>query len=97
MNSGMSWNMLLGGYILFIRDTELSHRVFSNVKPDAFHLIGHPFGKKLFGEHNMIMMFGDEHKDLRRRIAPLFTLKALGVYVDLQVRPQEGFKRLELR
>lgn len=73
--------------MVFIRDSELSQKVFANVSPDAFHLIGHPFGKKLFGEKNMIMMFGDEHKSLRRRLAPLFQLKALGVYIDIQVCP----------
>ncbi|KAL2930816.1 hypothetical protein RDABS01_036226, partial [Bienertia sinuspersici] len=31
--------------------------IFANVRPDAFQLVGHPFGKKLFGEHNMIYMY----------------------------------------
>ncbi|KAK4779376.1 hypothetical protein SAY86_006904 [Trapa natans] len=81
---GFSANYLIGRFILFIRDTELSHKIFSNVRPDGFHLIGHPFGKKLFGEHNLIYMFGQDHKDLRRRIAPNFTLKALSTYTALQ-------------
>ncbi|KAK4782008.1 hypothetical protein SAY86_016110 [Trapa natans] len=81
---GFSANYLVGRFILFIRDTELSHKIFSNVRPDGFHLIGHPFGKKLFGEHNLIYMFGQDHKDLRRRIAPNFTLKALSTYTALQ-------------
>ncbi|KAK9086031.1 hypothetical protein Sjap_026442 [Stephania japonica] len=83
-NLGISANYIIGRYILFVRDTELSHKIFSNVRPDAFNLIGHPFGKKLFGEHNLIYMFGQEHKDLRRRIAPNFTPKALSIYTALQ-------------
>nr|ATG29927.1 CYP710A78 [Taxus chinensis] len=83
-NLGLSGNLLFGKFIVFIRDSELSHKIFANVKPDVFHLIGHPFGKKLFGEHNLIYMFGQEHRDLRRRFAPNFTLKALGVYVRIQ-------------
>ncbi|CAH9119266.1 unnamed protein product [Cuscuta europaea] len=83
---GISVNYIIGRFILYIHSTDLSHKVFSNVRPDAFHLIGHPFGKKLFGEHNLIYMFGQEHKDLRRRIAPNFTPKALAAYTSIQQR-----------
>ncbi|PIA30160.1 hypothetical protein AQUCO_05700099v1 [Aquilegia coerulea] len=81
---GVSANYIIGRFIVFIQNTELSHKIFANVRPDAFHLIGHPFGKKLFGEHNLIYMTGQEHKDLRRRIAPNFTPKALSTYIVLQ-------------
>ncbi|XP_058101106.1 cytochrome P450 710A1-like [Magnolia sinica] len=80
----LSTNYLFGNFILFIRSSELCHKVFANVRPDAFQVIGHPFGKKLFGEHNLIYMFGQSHKDLRRRIVPNFTIKALGTYLSLQ-------------
>lgn len=86
---GVSWNALLGKFVLFVRDSQLSQKIFANVRPDAFHLVGHPLGKKLFGDHNLIFMFGEEHKDLRRRLAPLFTLKALGVYVSIQEKTQK--------
>ncbi|KAH8510958.1 hypothetical protein H0E87_008478 [Populus deltoides] len=82
--SGFSANYIIGRFILYIRDTNLSHLIFSNVRPDAFLLVGHPFGKKLFGEHNLIYKFGQEHKDLRRRIAPNFTPRALSTYTSLQ-------------
>ncbi|CAN6996174.1 hypothetical protein IGI04_018224 [Brassica rapa subsp. trilocularis] len=81
---GLSANYLVGRFILYIRDTELSHQVFSNVRPDAFHLVGHPFGKKLFGDHNLIYMFGEDHKSVRRQLAPNFTPKALSTYTSLQ-------------
>ncbi|KAI3741504.1 hypothetical protein L1987_59178 [Smallanthus sonchifolius] len=81
---GFSVNYIIGRFIVFIRSTELSHKVFANVRKDAFHLIGHPFGKKLFGDHNLIYMLGQEHKELRRRIAPNFTPKALSTYIELQ-------------
>lgn len=84
MQVGLSWNVLLGKFVVFVRDSELSQKIFANVRPDIFHLVGHPLGKKLFGESNLIFMFGEEHKDLRRRLAPLFTLKALGVYISIQ-------------
>ncbi|CAL9235517.1 unnamed protein product [Arabidopsis halleri] len=82
--SGLSANYLIGKFIVYIRDTELSHQIFSNVRPDAFHLIGHPFGKKLFGDHNLIYMFGEDHKSVRRQLAPNFTPKALSTYSALQ-------------
>ncbi|KAH7861882.1 hypothetical protein Vadar_032136 [Vaccinium darrowii] len=81
---GISANYILGKFVVFVRSTDLSHKIFANVRPDAFHLIGHPFGKKLFGEHNMIYMFGQDHKDLRRLIAPNFTPKALSTYISIQ-------------
>ncbi|VFQ58800.1 unnamed protein product [Cuscuta campestris] len=83
---GVSANYIFGRFILYIHSTDLSHKVFSNVRPDAFHLIGHPFGKKLFGQHNLIYMFGEKHKELRRRIAPNFTPKALATYTGIQQR-----------
>ncbi|KAI5670874.1 hypothetical protein M9H77_11238 [Catharanthus roseus] len=83
---GISTNYIIGRFIVYIYSTELSHKIFANVRPDAFHLIGHPFGKKLFGEHNLIYMFGQDHKDLRRQIAPNFTLKALATYTSIQQR-----------
>jgi cytochrome P450 family 710 subfamily A protein len=81
---GFSVNYILGNFIVFIRDTELSRKVFTNAKPNAFQPLGHPFGKKLFGEHNLHYMVGEEHKNLRRRIAPNFTPKALSTYTSLQ-------------
>ncbi|XP_020251343.1 cytochrome P450 710A11-like [Asparagus officinalis] len=82
--TGFSANFLAGKFILFVRSTDLSHKIFANVHPDAFHFIGHAFGKKLFGEHNLIYMFDQPHKDLRRRIAPNFTPKALSTYIQVQ-------------
>ncbi|KAL2524355.1 Cytochrome [Abeliophyllum distichum] len=83
---GVSANYIIGRYILYIYSTDLSHKIFANVRPDAFHLVGHPFGKKLFGEHNLIYMFGQQHKDLRRRMAPNFTPRALKTYTNMQQR-----------
>ncbi|KFK36340.1 hypothetical protein AALP_AA4G109900 [Arabis alpina] len=83
-NSGLSANYLIGKFILYIRETELSQQIFSNVRPDAFHLVGHPFGKKLFGDHNLIYMFGEDHKSVRRHLAPNFTPKSFSTYSVLQ-------------
>ncbi|XP_052140348.1 cytochrome P450 710A1-like [Oryza glaberrima] len=84
--AGLTADFLFGRLMVFIRDSELSRRVFANVRADAFHLVGHPFGKKLFGDHNLIYMVGKEHKDLRRRIAPNFSPRALSTYAVIQQR-----------
>lgn len=81
---GFSTNYIIGRFMVFIRSSELSRIIFNNVRPDAFMLVGHPFGKKLFGEHNLIYLFGQDHKDLRGRIAPNFTPKALSTYIAIQ-------------
>jgi cytochrome P450 family 710 subfamily A protein len=83
---GLAAYWLLGQFVVFIRDSELSHRVFTNIRPDAFQFMGHPFGNKLWGPDNIIYKFGDEHKDLRRRIAPSFSLCALSTYAPIQQR-----------
>ncbi|KAK1298276.1 hypothetical protein QJS10_CPB14g00469 [Acorus calamus] len=83
--NGLSANYLVGRFILFIRSTDLSHKILTNVRPDAFQVIGHPFGKKLFGDHNLIYMFGDPHKSLRRRISLNFSPSALSTYQSLQL------------
>ncbi|XP_074272435.1 cytochrome P450 710A1-like [Silene latifolia] len=81
---GVSANYVIGQFIVFVRDSEMSHRIFANLRLDGFQLVSHPFGKKLFGKHNMIYLFGQEHKDLRRQMAPNFTPKALSTYIDIQ-------------
>lgn len=81
---GLCSHFLLGKFVLFVRDSEISHKIFANVRPGAFQLVGHPLGSKLFGKDNLIFMFGQDHKDLRGRLAPLFTLKALGIYISIQ-------------
>jgi cytochrome P450 family 710 subfamily A protein len=83
---GLAADWLLGQFVVFVRDSELSHRVFTNIRPDAFQFMGHPFGNKLWGPDNIIYKFGDEHKDLRRRIAPSFSLCALSTYAPIQQR-----------
>ncbi|VAI82732.1 hypothetical protein VPH35_127167 [Triticum aestivum] len=81
--AGLAAEFVVGRFIVFIRDSELSHRVFANVRPDAFQFVGHPFGKDLFG---IFYLFGDEHKDLRRRMAPNFTPRTLSTYAAVQQR-----------
>ncbi|GJZ67114.1 cytochrome P450 710A11-like protein [Tanacetum coccineum] len=49
-NTGFSANYIIGKFIVFICDTDLSHKIFANVRPDAFHLIAHPFALSIYTE-----------------------------------------------
>uniref|UniRef100_J3KXK5 Cytochrome P450 n=1 Tax=Oryza brachyantha TaxID=4533 RepID=J3KXK5_ORYBR len=86
LGAGLAADFILGRFMVFISDSELSNRVFANVRADAFQLVVHPFGKKLFGDNNLMYLFGDNHKDLRRRIAVNFTPRALSTYAAIQHR-----------
>jgi hypothetical protein len=46
----------------------------------------HPSGKWILGPKNLAFMYGPDHKALRKSFLSLFTTKALGVYVSVQVR-----------
>jgi cytochrome P450 family 710 subfamily A protein len=40
--------------------------------------------KTVFGENNIAFMTGDPHKVLRKRLLPLFTPRALSVFLQVQ-------------
>lgn len=80
----LSWNALFGKFFVFSRDTETSIKIFKNNAPDALKIVLHPNAVTLLGEGNIAFMQGAGHKELRKRLLPLFTKKALGLYVKLQ-------------
>jgi cytochrome P450 family 710 subfamily A protein len=80
----LSWNSLFGRFFVFSRDTETSIKIFKNNSPDALRIVLHPNAVRLLGEGNIAFMQGEKHKELRKRLLPLFTKKALGLYVRLQ-------------
>ncbi|KAL3500904.1 hypothetical protein ACH5RR_039997 [Cinchona calisaya] len=83
---GVSTNYIFGRFFLYIYSAQLSHKVFTNIRPDAFQILVSPFGKTLFGENSLMYMFGQEHKNLRRLIVPNFSPKALATYTLIQQR-----------
>ena len=65
-------------------DTDVSRKVFGNFE-DSFRLqltLGAP--TMLGKDKNIAFMNGPPHKALRRMLLPLFTRKALGMYVSIQ-------------
>jgi len=80
----ISWNNILGTFVVFARGTELSRKIFMNNAPDALRIVLHPNAERLLGKDNIAFMQGPAHKELRKTLLPLFTKRALGVYVQLQ-------------
>lgn len=54
----------------------------------------HPSGKWILGPKNLAFQHGEDHKMMRKSFLSLFTTKALGMYVTLQVRSRERRREL---
>jgi len=80
----LSWNSIFGKFMVFSRDTDTSIKIFKSNSPDELQIVLHPNAVRLLGEDNIAFMQGASHKELRKRLLPLFTKKALGVYLSIQ-------------
>ncbi|KAL6781877.1 hypothetical protein ACKKBF_B09810 [Auxenochlorella protothecoides x Auxenochlorella symbiontica] len=81
---GMSYNSLVGKFILFITDAEKCREVMSINDPASMLMSLHPSAKNILGPNNLAFMHGPEHKNIRKSFLSLFTRKALGLYVEIQ-------------
>ncbi len=79
-----SVDMLGPKVIVHISDVGLSKKVFANVSPNAFKLVGHPQGEDFFGAHNVIYQFGDVHKELRREYLNFLAPQAVPLFASWQ-------------
>lgn len=80
----LSWNALFGKFMVYSRDTDTSIKIFKHNSPEELKIVLHPNAVRLLGEDNIAFMQGPGHKELRKRLLPLFTKKALGVYLNIQ-------------
>jgi len=80
----LSWNSLLGMFIVFSKNTDITRKVFN--LPESFELFLTAGAKKILGENNIAFMSGEPHKQLRRQLLPLFQPRALSIYVPMQER-----------
>jgi cytochrome P450 family 710 subfamily A protein len=78
----LSWSSALGQLIIFTRDPELTREVFAN--PESFNLWLTKGAKRILGDNNIAFMTGEPHKELRKRILPLFTPRALSIFLKVQ-------------
>ena len=62
---GFSYNSLVGKFMVFITDAELSRHVFSYNDPDTLLMAVHPSGKNILGSNNLAFMHGPPHKAIR--------------------------------
>ncbi|CAF1399209.1 unnamed protein product [Rotaria sordida] len=79
----LSWNTIIGRFFVLIADSENSRKIFEQCSSEM-PLILHPNATRLLGNDNIAFMNGSIHKTLRTTLLPLFTTKALSIYLHLQ-------------
>jgi cytochrome P450 family 710 subfamily A protein len=79
-----SWNSIVGQFVVVVTEAATVRKVFMNVSA-TMPLALHPNAKALLGNDNIAFLNGQEHRQLRARLLPLFTTRALDMYIDLQV------------
>lgn len=80
----LSWNSLVGNFMIFTQESKLSQVIFKNSANNNFQVCLNLNGERLLGKGNIAFMQGDVHKTLRQQVLYLFTKKALGKYVSVQ-------------
>ena len=79
----LSWNSIIGRFFVLITDTEYSRKIFEGCSADLA-LVLSPNAYRLLGRDNIAFMNGPTHKSLRIALLPLFTTKALSIYLHIQ-------------
>ena len=79
----LSWNSIIGRFFVLIADSENSRKIFEKCSSDM-PLILHPNASRLLGNDNIAFINGHIHKTLRIALLPLFTTKALSIYLHIQ-------------
>ena len=79
----ISWNAIIGQYFVMVTDAEDVRRTFKSVS-DRMPLILHPNAELLLGKDNIAFLNGDEHRNLKHSLLPLFTQTALSTYLAIQ-------------
>ena len=81
-NAGLSYNWLLGKFMVFSTDAEVSRRMLSVNDPAALLMAVHPSAKHILGPNNLAFMHGLAHKAIRKSFLALFTRCALPTVPD---------------
>lgn len=79
----LSWNSIIGKFFVLVADYENSRKILEKCSSDM-PLILHPNANRLLGDDNIAFINGSVHKTLRMTLLPLFTTKALSVYLHIQ-------------
>ncbi|CAL5229225.1 g12509 [Coccomyxa viridis] len=81
---GLSYNSILGTFMVFSTDTDVSRKMLSVNDPSSLLMAVHPSARNILGPNNLAFMHGPPHKAIRKSFLALFTRKALETYVELQ-------------
>ncbi|KAK9823344.1 hypothetical protein WJX72_002058 [[Myrmecia] bisecta] len=81
---GFSWNSMIGRFMIFTTDADISRHVFNFNDPETLFMAVHPSGKNILGPTNLAFMHGKPHQAIRKSFLSLFTRKALATYVETQ-------------
>jgi len=81
----VSWNAIIGQYFVMVTDAEAVRKTFKSVSA-RMPLILHPNAELLLGKDNIAFLNGDEHRNLKHSLLPLFTQTALSTYLAIQER-----------
>lgn len=79
----LSWNSIIGRFFVLVADSEACRKIFERCSSDM-PLILHPNASRLLGDDNIAFINGPTHKNLRIALLPLFTTKALSIYLHIQ-------------
>ena len=81
----LSWNAIIGQYFVMVTEAEAVRRTFKSAS-SRLPLILHPNAELLLGKDNIAFLNGDEHRNLKHSLLPLFTQNALSTYLAIQER-----------
>ena len=73
MCAGLSCNSLLGRFMVFSTDTEVTHRMLSVNDPSSLLMAVHPSARDILGPGNLAFMHGPAHRAIRKSFLALFT------------------------
>eukprot|EP00160_Parvularia_atlantis_P016449 Unigene5221_Nuclearia_a/m.16029 Unigene5221_Nuclearia_a/g.16029 ORF Unigene5221_Nuclearia_a/g.16029 Unigene5221_Nuclearia_a/m.16029 type:complete len:485 (-) Unigene5221_Nuclearia_a:95-1549(-) len=79
----VAWTGIVGKFMLHITDVDKIRKI---LHADEFRMFLHPNALTILGARNIAFMHGPEHTALRKALVPLFTRRALGVYLPSQER-----------
>ncbi|KYR03010.1 cytochrome P450 family protein [Tieghemostelium lacteum] len=77
----ISWTSVMNFFVLFVSDAETTRQVFKEENAKLYLSLG---AKKILTEKAIPFIEGAAHRQLRKQLLPLFTIRALASYLPIQ-------------
>ncbi|KAM9987058.1 hypothetical protein ACTFIY_011487 [Dictyostelium cf. discoideum] len=77
----ISWTSIMNKFVLFVTDAEINRQVFKEENAKLYLSLG---AKKILTEKAIPFIEGAPHRQLRKQLLPLFTIRALSSYLPIQ-------------